>query len=108
MVRHYRTLLSHPAVEAITYWGLSDAGAWLGAPVGFVRSDATPKPSYDALRALVKGEWWLSPATMTTDDDGRVAVTGFLGEYEISTPAGVATFELGQPGALVVEARLPA
>jgi GH35 family endo-1,4-beta-xylanase len=108
MVRHYRTLLSHPAVEAITYWGLSDAGAWLGAPVGFVRSDAPPKPSYVALRALVKGEWWLSPATMTTDDDGRVAVTGFLGEYEISTPAGVATFELGQPGALVVEARLPA
>jgi GH35 family endo-1,4-beta-xylanase len=34
LVRHYRTLLSHPSVEAITYWGLTDRGAWLGAPAG--------------------------------------------------------------------------
>ena len=108
MVRHYRTLLSHPAVEAITYWGISDAGAWLGAPVGFVRADATPKPSYDALRALVKGEWWLAPTTMTTDDAGRVTVSGFLGDYAISTPAGSAIFELASPGGAAVEARLSA
>jgi GH35 family endo-1,4-beta-xylanase len=108
MVRHYRTLLSHPAVEAITYWGISDAGAWLGAPVGFVRADATPKPSYDALRSLVKGEWWLAPTTMTTDDAGRVTVSGFLGEYEVSAPTGSATFELASPGTAIVEARLSA
>jgi endo-1,4-beta-xylanase len=52
LVRHHRTLLSHPAVEAATYWGITDAGAWLGAPVGLLRADGTPKPSYDALRAL--------------------------------------------------------
>lgn len=106
MVRHYRTLLSHPAVEAITYWGLSDAGAWLGAPVGFVRADATPKPSYDALRSLVKGEWWLAPTTMTTDDEGRVAVTGFLGDYEVSAASATARFSLDQSGEQVVDARL--
>ena len=32
LVRHYRTVLAQPAVESLTYWGLGDAGAWLGAP----------------------------------------------------------------------------
>ena len=76
LVRHYRTLLSHPAVEAVNYWGITDRGAWLGAPAGLVRTDGTPKPAYDALRRLVKDEWWLSPTTMRTDADGRVRVEG--------------------------------
>jgi endo-1,4-beta-xylanase len=108
MVRHYRTLLSHPAVEAITYWGMSDAGAWLGAPVGFVRVDGTPKPSYDALRGLVKGAWWLDATTMMTDDAGRVAVSGFLGDYEVSALSSTATFSLEQAGEASVEVRLGA
>ncbi|HUG51659.1 MAG TPA: endo-1,4-beta-xylanase [Terrimesophilobacter sp.] len=81
--RFYRALVSHPAVEAITYWGLTDAGAWLGAPIGLVRADGTPKPSYDALRTLIKGEWWLAPTTAVTDADGRLSVTGFAGDYEL-------------------------
>ena len=44
LVRHYRSLVAHPAVEAITYWGLTDVGAWLGAPAGLVRLDGTPSP----------------------------------------------------------------
>ena len=106
VVRHYRTLLSHPAVEAITYWGLSDAGAWLGAPVGFVRADATPKPSYDALRSLVKGEWWLDATTMKTDDEGRVAISGFLGVYEVSAVGALAALRLDRPGEIAIEASL--
>ncbi len=106
VVRHYRTLLSHPAVEAITYWGLSDAGAWLGAPVGFVRADGTPKPSYDALRGLVKGEWWLQPTGLTTDDDGRVQVSGFLGEYEVAAGDVTGAFELTGPGSVSVDVAL--
>jgi GH35 family endo-1,4-beta-xylanase len=81
--RFYRALVSHPAVEAITYWGLTDAGAWLGAPIGLVRADGTAKPSYDALRTLIKGEWWLAPTTAVTDADGRLSVTGFAGDYEL-------------------------
>jgi len=94
LVRHYRTLVGHPAVEAITYWGITDRGAWLGAPIGLVRADGTPKPSYAALHALIKGEWWLSPTTVRTDDDGRVGVRGFAGDYEISVGAGSAPFTL--------------
>ena len=101
--RHYRTLLSEPSVQAITYWGITDQGAWLGAPAGLVRADGTPKPAYDALRRLVKEEWWLAPTTLRTDDEGRVTVTGWAGSYAVSvaggTAGGTASFELdaGQP-----------
>ncbi|MDT0277121.1 endo-1,4-beta-xylanase [Blastococcus goldschmidtiae] len=94
VVRHYRTLLAHPAVEAVTYWGMTDQGAWLGAPAGLVRSDGTPKPAYDALHGLVKGEWWLPPTRLRTDADGRVAVRGWAGEYTVSAGNASGAFVL--------------
>jgi GH35 family endo-1,4-beta-xylanase len=96
--RHYRTLVGHPAVRAATYWGITDEGAWLGAPAGLVRADGTPKPAYDALRRLVKDEWWLAPTTRRTSSTGRVAVSGFRGTYTVDgTP-----FELAGDGEVVV------
>jgi len=89
LVRHYRTVVSHPAVESLTYWGIADEGSWLGAPSGFIRLDGTPKPAYDALRELIKGEWWLAPTEALTDADGRVAVSGFGGQYRVSARGGV-------------------
>jgi endo-1,4-beta-xylanase len=106
IVRHYRTLLSHPAVEAATYWGLTDAGAWLGAPVGFVRADGTPKPSYDALRGLVKGDWWLAPTPMRTDGSGRLWVEGFLGDYRVTAPGLTADVGLESSGRVELDAVL--
>jgi GH35 family endo-1,4-beta-xylanase len=94
LVRHYRSLVGHPAVEAITYWGITDAGAWLGAPVGLVRADGSTKPSYDALHSLIKGEWWLPPTTMRTDAEGRLAVTGFFGDYTASTRGQTTAFSI--------------
>ncbi|WP_127503977.1 endo-1,4-beta-xylanase [Actinoplanes solisilvae] len=99
IVRHYRTLLAHPAVEAVTYWGLTDDGAWLGAPCGLVRTDGTPKPAYEALRDLVKGEWWLPPTRLRTDGAGRVEVRGFLGDYELRWAGHTAPFVLDAPEA---------
>jgi endo-1,4-beta-xylanase len=76
IVRHYRTLLSHPSVQSITYWGLSDDGAWLGAPAGLVRADGTRKPAYDALRGLVKGGGSLPPGCgRTTPGASRYAAS---------------------------------
>lgn len=84
IVRHYRSLVAHPAVQAINYWGLTDRGSWLGAPVGLVRADGTRKPSYDALSALIKGEWWLAPTAERTDADGSLTVRGFYGDYAVA------------------------
>ena len=105
IVRHYRTLAAHPAVEAVTYWGITDRGAWLGAPAGLVRSDGTPKPAYDALRGLVKGEWWLAPTRLRTDDEGRVRVRGWAGDYAVSVGERSAAWTL-RPGAPSPEATL--
>ena len=104
IVRHYTTLASHPSVEAVTYWGISDDGAWLGAPGGLVRRDGTAKPAYDALRGLVKGDWWLAPTTMRTDRAGRITVRGWAGDYDVSAQGATATVTLG--GAPGTEARL--
>jgi hypothetical protein len=84
IVRHYRSLVAHPAVASINYWGLTDDGAWLGAPVGLVRADGSRKPSYDALEGLIKGQWWLPPTEMRTGSDGTVVVRGFFGDYTVS------------------------
>ena len=105
LVRHYRTLLAHPAVQAVTYWGLSDDGAWLGAPAGLVRKDGTTKPAYDALLAHVKGEWWLPETTVRTDDDGRFTLEAFLGDYTVTAAGSSAEVRLAA-GTPVAEARL--
>jgi endo-1,4-beta-xylanase len=102
IARHYTTLVSHPAVQAITYWGISDDGAWLGAPSGFVRRDGTSKPAYDALRGLVKGDWWVAPTTTRTDDAGRVTVRGWLGDYELTARGESSAFTLDGSGEALV------
>ncbi|MCZ7419711.1 endo-1,4-beta-xylanase [Verrucosispora sp. WMMA2121] len=95
--RHYRSLLAHPAVQSINYWGLTDRGAWLGAPAGLVRTDGSPKPAYDTLKALVKGEWWLSPTELRTGADGTVTVAGFLGDYTVAVGDRATRFTIDAP-----------
>ncbi|WP_051433325.1 endo-1,4-beta-xylanase [Promicromonospora kroppenstedtii] len=96
--RHYRTLLSHPGVEAMTYWGLSDRGMWLNAPGGLLRADGSRKPAFDRLRELVKDEWWLPPTALRTDAEGRVRFGGFLGDYRVEAAGGAAEVTLDVPG----------
>lgn len=94
IVRHYRTLVGHPAVQAVTYWGLTDDGAWLGAPAGIVRKDGTPKPAYDELRRLVKDEWWLPPTTVRTGDDGTFTLDTWRGDYTVAAAGSSASVTL--------------
>jgi endo-1,4-beta-xylanase len=76
---------------------LSDGG-WLHAPAGLLRQDHSPKPAYEELLKLIKGEWWLAPTKMTTDAHGQFSFMGFLGEYELSLGKRKTTFALTQKG----------
>lgn len=106
IVRHYKTLLSHPAVKAMTYWDIADDG-WLHAPSGLVRADDTPKPSFEAMASLIKGSWWLAPTEMVTDDAGRIRFNGWLGEYEVSADGASAGFGLREAGKAAEEVAIP-
>ena len=97
IVRHYKTLLSHPSVKAITYWDVADDG-WLHAPSGFVRADYSPKPSFDAMKSLIRGSWWLQPTEMTTDAEGKLRFNGWLGDYEVTVDGAKADFALEAAG----------
>jgi len=101
-------MLSHPSVESLTWWGLWDRGAWLGAPAGLVRGDGTPKPSYDALRRLVRDEWWLAPTTLRTDTAGHLQLDGWFGRYALRLPGGAAAEVDLEPGAHRLTVRVPA
>ncbi|GAA1166773.1 endo-1,4-beta-xylanase [Nesterenkonia sandarakina] len=104
---HYRRLFAHPAVESLTYWGLPDKDMWLNAPGGLLRRDGSPKPAYDRLHELIKGEWWTPETPLRTDEAGRVSLEGFLGGYELEVDGAVASFELQAPGASHLELRVP-
>ena len=87
--RIYTMLFSHPSVEAITWWDLSDQGAWMQVPAGLIRDDLTPKPAYHTLRKLVR-ETWATNETLKTDTEGKAATRAFRGTYqaEITLPDG--------------------
>jgi GH35 family endo-1,4-beta-xylanase len=97
VVLHYKTLLSRPSVQAITWWDLSDGG-WLNAPTGLLHKDHTCKPAYNALLQLVKKDWWLAPISLATDANGQFSFSGFLGDYEVSLGNQKTIFSLKEKG----------
>ena len=78
----YTNLFAHPAVEGITWWGLSDYLGCCDAPVGLLREDMTPKPAHTRLRQLIKERWW-TKKKCRVEPGGFVAVHGFLGDYRV-------------------------
>lgn len=100
----YRLLYSHPQVQQVTLWNYSDNGAWLGAPVGIIRKDGTPKPAFDRLARLINDEW-TTRGSFTTNARGEVIVEGaYEGEYRIT--AGTAAIEAPHEPAQPLTARL--
>lgn len=81
VIKHYRAVFACPEVEALTWWDMCDYSA--GAkPTGFLRKDMTPKPSYHALKKLIKDAWW-TRANLTTDRQGAARLNGFYGDYRV-------------------------
>jgi endo-1,4-beta-xylanase len=87
----YTTLYSHPAVGAITWWDFFD-GCWLGAPSGLLRADMSPKPAYERLRALIRGEWSYGEHALITDLAGTLSFRGPPGEYRVTGAGRCALF----------------
>jgi len=83
----YRLLFSHPSVEAISWWDLSDRYAWMGAPGGLLRDDFSPKPAYFVVRDLVKKGWHTS-VNQPTDVASKIRMRGFYGEYAVALESG--------------------
>lgn len=97
----YTILFSHPAVEAITWWDLSDQGSWNNAAAGLLRTDMTPKPAYERLKQLIRRAWWTRVKTKTTGD-GPLRFRGFRGRYRVSAVVNgrlmQGDFDLVDPG----------
>jgi len=92
IVEMYEILFSHPKVQAITTWSGSD-DSWLHAPAGFLRTDNSEKPAYNALRDKIKNEW-RTVINGRTDANGCIKLEGFKGAYEVSCMEKTALFEL--------------
>ena len=78
----YSIWFSHPSMEAIIYWDLSDAYSWTAEHVGSLcRRDMSPKPAYNVICDLFGREW----RTNFERDvgGGRLSFRGFRGTYEV-------------------------
>jgi len=100
-IQHYKTLFTHPLVEGITWWDSSDGG-WLNAPAGLIRKDGSIKPAYNELMKLIKGEWWIPPTKFTTDKNGKLQFSGFLGEYSLTYKGQQKIFKLLKENAPII------
>lgn len=88
----YTILFSHPSVQAITWWDLSDLGAWQGAPAGLLREDMSPKPAYERLMQLIHQDWWTN-INSKTNAQGKVITRGFYGQYLLTVKSETQSVE---------------
>jgi len=77
----YRVAFGHPRVAGIIYFGLVGSEIWQ-ATTGLLDEDFRPKPAWERLLKLIKGEWW-TEVTGETASDGTFRFRGFFGEYQV-------------------------
>jgi len=78
----YTLAFSHPAVDAIVWWNLSDEGAWRGSAGGLLSKKMEPKPAYEVLQQLINKQWRTLKTTQLPHS-GRIALRGFKGLYNV-------------------------
>ncbi len=78
----YRLSFGHPSVISINYWGFSDRNSWVTG-AGLIDAEYRPKPVFQALKKLIKGEWLTPSLILQTDAQGKAGWQGFFGEYEL-------------------------
>lgn len=107
----YGIWFSHPAMEAIIYWDLTDAYSWCPEYFGSLcRKDMSPKPAYETIRELFGREWRTNLEREISG--GRFSFRGFRGTYEVEATSGGRTvkreFRIGGSDAGTVEVSFPA
>ena len=85
MEQIYRQCFGHPSVVSINYWGFSDRQSWMKGG-GLIDEEYRPKPVFERLKQLIKGEWLTQPFTACTDENGEIIFRGFYGNYELVIP----------------------
>ena len=98
LARDFYTLaFSHPSVEAIIWWSITDLEPWRGMPAGLIDDKGRPKPVYAVLDDLINNQWRtrLHGSILET---GRLHQRVFYGSYSLKISyAGqqyVANFDL--------------
>lgn len=92
LTRDFYTLaFSHPSVEALIWWTITDLKPWRGMPAGLLDAEGQPKPVYHVLDQLINQDW-------TTHLDGETAMRGevqfrgYYGSYHIELEHNGQTF----------------
>lgn len=78
----YTLAFSHPNVEVITWWTMSDLDPWRGMPCGLLDEEGNPKPVYHVLDQLINRDWKTNFST-SLDSSNKIEFRGFFGDYEI-------------------------
>ena len=82
----YTLAFSHPNVEVITWWTMSDLDPWRGMPCGLLDEEGNPKPVYHVLDQLINHDWKTNFSGVL-DSSNKIEFRGFFGDYEISLNA---------------------
>ncbi len=77
----YRQVSDHPLVESVVWWDMVD-GNWLKAPAGLLRADLSPKPAFERLVTLIKGEWAFKEAEFPLAAGAKITLNACEGDYE--------------------------
>lgn len=77
---------SHPSINGMICWGLSDDGAWR-ENTGFFDADHKPKLAADTLLYFTRSKWATNFDTMLDEQD-TLAFNAYYGEYEIEVKFG--------------------
>ena len=92
LTRDFYTLaFSHPLVESITWWTITDLDPWRGMPSGLLNVDGEPKPVYYVLDDLINKQW----KTSEKGSLGKKSIfsfRGFYGTYEVKVNFNGRTF----------------
>ncbi|MHA1270987.1 MAG: endo-1,4-beta-xylanase [Candidatus Helarchaeota archaeon] len=90
--RFYTLSFSHPSVEGIVWWDLTDLTSWLEGG-GLLRNNMAPKPVYNTLANLINKQWRTFGSELT-NSSGWINFRGYYGLYNISIQNGAYEFQI--------------